>query len=115
MLPFTQTFFLLTIPYLVATTTIPRLLKRVTSYSVVDTFVGSDFLSGFSFESIDDPANGHVVYVDKATALAEGLASSTDETFTIRADYTTTLGVSDAGRKSVRIKSNKAYGTHLVV
>ena len=112
---FPQAFILLSIPYLVTAKTIPSLLKRATSYNIADSFVGSDFLNGFTFQTLDDPAKGHVVYVDKATALAEGLASSTDSTFTIRADYTTTLGASDAGRKSVRIKSNKAYDTHLAV
>ena len=112
---FSQAFVLLAIPYLTSATTIPSLLKRATTYNIADTFVGSGFLSGFTFETRDDPAHGRVVYVDQATALSSGLASSTDGTFTIRADYTTTLSASDAGRKSVRIKSNNAYGTHLAV
>ncbi len=54
-------------------------------------------------------------YVDQATAIAQNLTFASDTSFVMRADDTTVLAASDAGRKSVRIKSNAAYSTHVSV
>ena len=110
-------FILLTLPFLVSASRIfpDALLKRSNTYTLKDNFVGDGFLSGFTFETMADPADGRVNYVDQATALADGLVSSTAETFTLRADYTTVLSTTGPGRNSVRIKSNDAYTTHLAV
>ncbi|THH11275.1 hypothetical protein EW145_g754 [Phellinidium pouzarii] len=90
-------------------------LVSAASYGLSDNFVGSGFLSGFSFEAIADPTNGRVNYVDESTALADNLTFTSSDTFIMRADATTTLSASDLGRNSVRIKSDKTYTTHVVV
>lgn len=54
-------------------------------------------------------------YVDQDTAISENLTFASDDTFILRADFTTTLNASGPGRDSVRIRSNKAYTTHVAV
>lgn len=85
------------------------------SYTLSDNFVGSGFLSGFEHEAIADPTNGRVNYVDQATALSLNLTFTSDDTFIMRADSTTTLDPSGAGRNSVRIRSLNTYTTHVAV
>ncbi|KAI0953730.1 hypothetical protein AcW1_007877 [Taiwanofungus camphoratus] len=85
------------------------------TYSLNQSNVGSAFLSNFQWETLTDPTNGRVTYVDQATALSDNLTFASDDTFIIRADYTTILSSSDSGRKSVRIKSNATYNTHVAV
>ncbi|KZT57967.1 glycoside hydrolase family 16 protein [Calocera cornea HHB12733] len=86
-----------------------------TTYNIHDTFIGSEFLSGFTWEAIADPTNGRVNYVSQATALADNLTYTSSDTFIMRADYTTTLTASGPGRNSVRIQSNNAYTYALMV
>jgi len=85
------------------------------TYSLSDNWIGSAFLNGFTWQAISDPTSGRVNYVDQATALADNLTYTSDDTFIIRADYTTVLSSSDAGRNSVRIQSANTYTTHVVV
>ncbi|KAI0051465.1 glycoside hydrolase family 16 protein [Auriscalpium vulgare] len=85
------------------------------TYGVHDTFQGSSFFSGFSFQTIADPTNGRVNYVSQATAQSEGLATVSGSHFILRADSSKTLSASGPGRDSFRIQSNNAYGTHVSV
>ena len=85
------------------------------SYTLSDNFVGSGFLSGFEHEAIADPTNGRVNYVDQATALSLNLTFASDDTFIMRADSTTTLNPSGAGRNSARIQSVKKWSTHVEI
>ncbi|RPD81602.1 2 beta-glucanase [Lentinus tigrinus ALCF2SS1-7] len=85
------------------------------TYPLKDSFFGEGFLSGFSHEAISDPTHGRVQYVDQATALAQNLTFASDTSLVMRADDTTVLDASGAGRNSVRIKSNNAYNTHVSV
>lgn len=104
------------------------------TYSQTDSYVGSQFLNGFDFQSISDPSHGRVSvllpnsvdlvltspslsrnYVDKATAQSLGLVSSTNNSFVLRADHTTTLSANGPGRNSFRIQSNNQYTTHVAV
>ncbi|KAF7975332.1 hypothetical protein HWV62_9769 [Athelia sp. TMB] len=85
------------------------------TYSRSANIVGSDFLTAFTFEAIADPTDGRVNYVDQSTAVADGLVSSTANTFKMGADSTTVLNASGAGRNSVRIKSVDSYTTHVAV
>jgi hypothetical protein len=43
------------------------------SYSVADTFIGSDFFN-WTWETFSDPTHGRVKYVDKATAMSTNLS-----------------------------------------
>ncbi|KAI0065071.1 2 beta-glucan [Artomyces pyxidatus] len=85
------------------------------TYHVSDTFQGSSFFSGFTFQTISDPTHGRVNYVDQATAQNLGLATVSGSDFTLRADHTTVLSASGPGRNSFRIQSNKQYNTHVSV
>ncbi|GJE87869.1 glycoside hydrolase family 16 protein [Phanerochaete sordida] len=85
------------------------------TYHLSDNWVGSAFLSAFTHEAIADPTHGRVNYVDQATAVAKNLTYASGDTLILRADHTTTLSASGAGRNSVRIRSVKTYDTHVVV
>ncbi|KAF7321334.1 GH16 domain-containing protein [Mycena kentingensis (nom. inval.)] len=84
------------------------------SYSVADSFTGSQFLD-WNFYANADPTHGRVEYVDKATAQSENLAVVTDSTFIMRADAVNVVQPSDPGRKSVRISSPQAYSDSVLV
>jgi hypothetical protein len=103
-------------------------------WTLTDTFIGQDFLSGFTHETIADPTHGRVYvpsdlqlkavlivsrspsnYVDQPTALAANLTFATADTLIMRADATTVLDPNGPGRNSIRIKSNKTYTQHTVV
>ncbi|KAF8227851.1 endo-1,3(4)-beta-glucanase [Tricholoma matsutake] len=84
-------------------------------YPRSDIIFGPAFYEAFNFEAIPDPTNGRVNYVDQNTAINQNLTFASTDTFILRADYTTTLNASGPGRNSVRIRSNKAYTTHVAV
>ncbi|KAF7320866.1 Glycoside hydrolase family 16 protein [Mycena chlorophos] len=86
------------------------------TYSRSQNIVGKGFYDAFNFEAIPDPTAGRVDYVDKATAMANNLTYASDDTFILRADHKTVISDSSSvGRKSVRIRSNKAYTTHVAI
>lgn len=104
------------------------------TYQISDTFIGTSFLDGFSHEAISDPTHGRVYvqfisfvilslttlcvhrsYVDQGTAQALNLTYASGNTLILRADATSVLSPYGPGRASVRIKSNKAYSTHVAV
>ncbi|KAK0466920.1 endo-beta-glucanase [Desarmillaria tabescens] len=85
------------------------------TYQQTDSFVGSQFYSGFSNQAISDPTNGRVNYVDVSTSKSRNLTYASDNTFILRADDTTVLSASGPGRNSVRLMSNKQYGTNTVM
>jgi hypothetical protein len=58
---------------------------------------------------------GHSTYVTEDQARSLGLAFEKNGNFVLRADNTTTLSPSGAGRNSFRIISNNMYGTHVSV
>ncbi|KAK0203601.1 glycoside hydrolase family 16 protein [Desarmillaria ectypa] len=73
------------------------------------------FNSGFSYEAIADPTNGRVNYVNAAAAVSQNLTYTSDDTFILRADFTTVLDAAGAERNSVRLQSNKQYGSNTVI
>ncbi|KZT67623.1 glycoside hydrolase family 16 protein [Daedalea quercina L-15889] len=85
------------------------------TWTIGDTYIGQDFLDNWTFEAEADPTGGRVIYVDQSTALADNLTYVSSDTLIMRVDDTTTLTSSDAGRNSVRIKSNTSYNYHAVV
>lgn len=44
------------------------------TFHLKDRFVGHDFLSGFNWETFNDPTGGRVNYIDQATALSKNLS-----------------------------------------
>ncbi|KAF8916423.1 2 beta-glucanase [Mucidula mucida] len=85
------------------------------SYVLTDSFVGSSFLNGFTYDAISDPTGGRVVYVDAATAAAQNLTYASSDSFIVRADHTTVLSASGPGRNSIRLKSTKTYSNGVTV
>jgi len=85
------------------------------SYALSDAVVGWDFYGFFNWETMADPTHGRVNYVDQATAQNRNLSYAGDDTFILRADYTTVLDPSGPGRDSVRIQSWNSYTQHVVV
>ncbi|KAG6336431.1 hypothetical protein ID866_2674, partial [Astraeus odoratus] len=84
-------------------------------YTVCDTIEGHGFYDAFNFEAIADPTHGRVNYVDCTTAKKLGLTVATSNSFILRADDKTILSPNGPGRNSVRIRSNKAYTTHVAI
>ncbi|KAH7100358.1 family 16 hypothetical endo-1,3(4)-beta-glucanase from glycoside hydrolase [Auriculariales sp. MPI-PUGE-AT-0066] len=90
-------------------------LALTTTWNLQDEYIGSGFYSGFSFQAISDPTHGRVQYVSKSAAQSAGLVSTSSDSFIMRVDNTTTLSASAAGRKSIRLQSNKSYTHHALI
>lgn len=45
------------------------------TFKLQDNIVGKDFLTHFSWDTIDDPTHGRVNYLDQATAMQRNLVS----------------------------------------
>ncbi|KAF9517634.1 glycoside hydrolase family 16 protein [Hydnum rufescens UP504] len=84
-------------------------------YRVSDSFVGPSFYNGFDAVAIPDPTEGRVNYVDTQTAIKLNLTYAYEDTFILRADYTTTLTATGPGRNSVRLSSKKKYTQSVLV
>jgi hypothetical protein len=84
-------------------------------YKLTEDIVGKDFFDAFTFQAIKDPSGGRVNYVDQTTALSQNLTYASHDAFVLRADYTTTLDPTGAGRNSFRIRSNKEYKDGVMV
>ncbi|KAG5643438.1 hypothetical protein DXG03_000911 [Asterophora parasitica] len=85
------------------------------TYPLTSNIVGRRFYDAFEFEAIEDPTDGRVNYVDRATAQAQNLTYASGNTFILRTDSTTVLSPDGPGRNSVRIKTKKVYKTHVAV
>jgi hypothetical protein len=48
-----------------------------TQLTVADVYIGHDFLSGFNWDTLDDPTHGRVNFVDQSTALESNLTFGT--------------------------------------
>ena len=46
---------------------------RADTFYLRDNYVGSGFLNAFNWETMNDPSNGYVNYIDQATALQRNL------------------------------------------
>lgn len=88
-----------------------------TTYSLVETWQGENFLDYFNFHVGSDPTNGFVNYLDKETAESTGLVKLTDTgSVYLGVDYATKLDPNGKkGRDSVRIGSKKYYDQSLVI
>ncbi|EMD33563.1 glycoside hydrolase family 16 protein [Gelatoporia subvermispora B] len=109
-MPSTSSLILSTLASLLSATYV-----QAATYSLHQNNVGTDFLSNFVWETTENPSGGRVAYTTQSDALSANLTYAHGDTFIMRVDDTTTLSASDAGRKSVRIKSNEQYTTHVAV
>ncbi|THV04719.1 endo-beta-glucanase [Dendrothele bispora CBS 962.96] len=85
------------------------------TYSRTSSREGTDFLSAFEWQAIDDPTHGRVRYVDQASALNQNLTFASGNHFILRSDYTNKLDPNGAGRDSVRIQSLHQYTTATLI
>ncbi|KAG8835534.1 hypothetical protein FRC17_002763 [Serendipita sp. 399] len=88
---------------------------RAVSYRLTDNWVGSAFLSEFTWENIPDPTHGRVNYLSQADSLARGLTVTSANSLLLKADSTTTLDPNGPGRASNRIMSKKVYNHNTVL
>ncbi|KAH8119293.1 2 beta-glucans in both donor and acceptor sites of Gh16 Laminarinase 16a [Phellopilus nigrolimitatus] len=84
-------------------------------FNLQDNFVGKSFLSGWNWETMNDPTHGRVNYVSQATALQKNLTYASDDTFVMKADSSSQVAASARGRNSVRITSKNKYTDSVVV
>lgn len=86
----------------------------VAGYTLEDDYLsGGDFFDLFTFFTDADPTAGFVQYVDESTASSAGYINSSSSNVYIGTDSVNVAG--SGGRQSVRITSNKAYNTGLVI
>ncbi|KAM5532954.1 hypothetical protein V8D89_013372 [Ganoderma adspersum] len=86
-----------------------------TTWKQSDSYVGSQFLSGFDHMAIADPTHGRVNYLDQATAVKRNITYAHGNTLVLRADHWTKLSASGPGRDSFRLMSKKTYTNHVTV
>ncbi|KAL6305235.1 concanavalin A-like lectin/glucanase domain-containing protein [Sparassis latifolia] len=84
-------------------------------FALADTYAGRDFFDSWTWETMDDPTNGRVNYVDQNTAVSSNLSFATDSKFIMRADDQNVVAPSARGRDSIRIISNNAYSDSVTV
>lgn len=76
----------------------------------------SSFFGFFDFETMNDPTNGVVDYIDRESAVDLGLVGSKDGKIYIGADHTSIVPPDARGRKSIRLSSkSKINGTELLI
>ena len=85
------------------------------TFTLADSYQGQDFINDWTFQAISDPTHGYVNYVDKSTAVSQGLVFASGSNFTLKADDTNVVSSSASGRNSVRIQSPNAYNSHVTV
>jgi len=91
----------------------PAILAQ--SFPLKDTFVGDDFFNAWNWETMNDPTNGRVNYVDQETARNSNLSFASDSKFVMRADDLKVVPANARGRDSVRIVSESSYDDMVVV
>jgi hypothetical protein len=80
-------------------------------YQLVDEYTPASFFDQFNFFTGGDPTNGHVQYVDRATALRNGYTTTTNGAARMSVDTTNKFPLGGRGRPAVRLISNNSY-TH---
>ena len=86
----------------------------VAGYTLEDDYLSEgNFFDNFDFFTDSDPTGGFVQYVDQSTASSNGYINASSSSVYIGTDYTNVAG--SGGRQSVRITSNKAYDSGLVI
>jgi hypothetical protein len=85
------------------------------SYSLLDTYDASNWLSKFDVQAIADPTHGFVNYVNAATAQSSGLFKTQNNQVYMGVDTKSVLNPNGVGRNSMRVQSKKAYTHGLVI
>lgn len=86
-----------------------------THYTLKEEFLGSEFFDHFQFETLDDPTNGYVDYINRETATSQGLARwDAQRNAAILAVDSTNIA-SGRGRASVRLRSLSQFTNGLFI
>jgi hypothetical protein len=85
------------------------------SYSLQDTYAGSNFYDGFNFVTFPDPTHGFVDYVDQATAISSGILGYGSGTVKWGVDDSNVISTNSTGRRSVRLEGKKDYNHGLFI
>jgi hypothetical protein len=80
-------------------------------YELVDEYLPDTFFDNFNFYTEYDKTYGHVQYVDRATALRNGYATTVDGAARMSVDSTNKFPLGGPGRPALRLTSNNSY-TH---
>lgn len=83
------------------------------AYKLIDTYTPSTFLDRFDYYSDLDPTKGFVHYVNRSTAAALNLTSTTPASVILRVD--TSDPNARTGRRSVRLESKSSYDSGLFI
>nr|POE49415.1 endo-1,3(4)-beta-glucanase [Quercus suber] len=81
-------------------------------YVLEDDYFKGNFFDQFSFFTAGDPTHGFVQYQSQAESESQLLVNSSSTNAYIGVDHT---NVAPSGRNSVRLTSNKAYDTGLII
>lgn len=85
-------------------------------YDLVDSWQGENFFDNFDFFTGEDPSNGFVTYLDRASAENTGIIGvKPDGSVFMGVDSTTVLNPNGPGRNSVRVESKKVYDHGLFI
>jgi len=84
------------------------------TYTLQDTYSGSNFFDQFTFYTGTDPTDGFVNYLSQSDAVSGGLIPDASVP-KWGVDSYNTLSTSGSGRSSVRMVSNKVYNYGLFI
>jgi beta-glucanase (GH16 family) len=87
----------------------------VAPYQLVDNYKPDGFFDQFNFFTAGDLTNGHVQYVDRATAERQSVVTTTNGAARLSVDTTNKFPLGGRGRPSVRLISNNAYSHGLFI
>lgn len=89
--------------------------NSTSTYKLAHAYAGKTFFDNFSFFTAADPTNGQVAYQSQSSSLSKGLAYvQSDGIAVMKVDNTTPLSPG-THRNSVRITSNAAFNSGLLV
>nr|POF07875.1 endo-1,3(4)-beta-glucanase [Quercus suber] len=81
-------------------------------YVLKDDYFDGNFFDQFSFFTASDPTHGFVQYQSQAESESQSLVNSSSTNAYIGVDH---ANIASGGRNSVRLTSNKAYDTGLII
>ncbi|KAF8318126.1 WSC-domain-containing protein [Clavulina sp. PMI_390] len=85
------------------------------SWTISDTWAGTSFFNGWTFDSFADPTHGIVDYQASGPAFSSGLAYVNSAGHAVMGIDTTPNLNSTTNRKSIRIQTNKQYNSGIFV
>lgn len=81
-------------------------------YMLEDDYFSGNFFDNFAFWTSSDPTHGFVQFQSQSESESQSLVNSSATNAYIGVDHT---NIAPNGRNSVRLTSNKAYSTGLII